>query len=265
MVPQTSYSATNSALDAFAEWRHSRGLPAMSINWGAMAGGGMAEASDAVINYLDYLGVRFIDIEAAPALMHQSTRFNLPHISFMDADWERLPVTMPVLCQSSRVGHLPKEAAAVSDEQAEFRAMLLMLPPEERGAAVTAVLAEQLGEVLGVEPDQIDPRGSIMDLGIDSLMAVEFGARAAKHLNIQVGALQFTQDLTLERVGARVADLVIQAATAEQNERETAKRNLVKAPGNGTGNGNGAAPIPDEEISVAELEEAGALVEVVHS
>ncbi|SHV98245.1 Phthiocerol synthesis polyketide synthase type I PpsC [Mycobacteroides abscessus subsp. abscessus] len=41
-------------------------------------------------------------------------------------------------------------------------------------------------------------------------MAVEFAARAGKQLNIQISAFQFTPDLTLEAVGARVALLIAQ-------------------------------------------------------
>ncbi|MGL6234708.1 MAG: SDR family NAD(P)-dependent oxidoreductase [Segniliparus sp.] len=229
IVPQVSYVSANSALDAFAEWRHSLGLPATSINWGAMSGGGMAETSDAVITYLDYLGMKFIDMDAGVELMRESSRFGLPHVSLVSADWERLQTTMPVAFQSSRLAHLPKESASMSDEQAEFRAMLLQLQPEERGPAVTQVLVEQLAEVLEVEPATLDPRAPIVDLGIDSLMAVEFGARAAKRLNIQVGALQFTPDLTLERVGNRVSDLLIQTANVEDAaERDASKRALQK-------------------------------------
>ncbi|EFV14150.1 type I polyketide synthase [Segniliparus rugosus] len=229
IVPQVSYVSANSALDAFAEWRRSLGLPATSINWGAMSGGGMAETSDAVVSYLDYLGMKFIDMDAGVELMRECSRFDLPHVAIVSADWERLQATMPVAFQSSRLGHLPKDAASMSDEQAEFRAMLLQLQPEERGPAVTQVLVEQLAEVLEVEPETLDRRAPIVDLGIDSLMAVEFGARAAKRLNIQVGALQFTPDLTLERVGNRVSDLLIQTANVEDAaERDMSKRSLLK-------------------------------------
>ena len=75
---------------------------------------------------------------------------------------------------------------------------------------VTKELAKELANVLKVDVDSIDPTGPIADLGIDSLMAVEFAARAGKQLNIQISAFQFTPDLTLEAVGARVALLIAQ-------------------------------------------------------
>jgi hypothetical protein len=43
-VPQTSYAAANTVLDAFADYLHARGQAVTVINWGALGGGGMAEA-----------------------------------------------------------------------------------------------------------------------------------------------------------------------------------------------------------------------------
>ncbi|ADG96805.1 Mycocerosate synthase [Segniliparus rotundus DSM 44985] len=216
-APQTSYAAANSALDAFAQWRRAQGLPALSVNWGALSGG-MAVTSDAVQSYLDFIGFRMVNMETAAALLHECSRFDLPHVAVMGIDWGRWRNAMPAAAQSTRFSHLAAEAETVTNEQAAFRAAVLAAPEEERGPIVTKALAEQLAEVLGVKAENLDPRGPLVDLGIDSLMAVEFGARAGKHLNIQVAAFQFTPDLTLEAVGARIAALIVQEAAAESDQ-----------------------------------------------
>lgn len=209
IVPQLTYAAANSVLDALAHSRHADGLPALSVSWGAMSGGGMAE-TDAIVKFLDSVGLRRLNMDLGATLMHECSRFRLPHVAVAGVDWGVLRTPLPSTAKSTRFAHLSAEAAAVSNEQAAFRAAVLALPEEERGPMVTKELAKELANVLKVDVDSIDPTGPIADLGIDSLMAVEFAARAGKQLNIQISAFQFTPDLTLEAVGARVALLIAQ-------------------------------------------------------
>ncbi|WP_134048312.1 type I polyketide synthase [Mycobacteroides franklinii] len=209
IVPQLTYAAANSMLDGLAVSRHAAGLPALSVNWGAMSGGGMAE-SDAIVKFLDSVGLRRLNMDLGATLMQECSRFPLPQVAIAGIDWGVLRTPLPSTAKSTRFAHLSAEAAAVSNEQAAFRAAVLALPEEERGPMVTKELAKELANVLKVDVDSIDPTGPIADLGIDSLMAVEFAARAGKQLNIQISAFQFTPDLTLEAVGARVALLIAQ-------------------------------------------------------
>ncbi|WP_096501033.1 type I polyketide synthase [Mycobacteroides stephanolepidis] len=209
IVPQVTYAAANSVLDGLAQARHAAGLPALSVSWGAMSGGGMAEV-EAIVKFLDSVGLRRLNMDLGAMLMHECSRFQLPHVAIAGVDWGVLRTPLPSTAKSTRFAHLSAEAAAVSNEQAAFRAAVLALPEEERGPMVTKELAKELANVLKVDVDSIDPTGPIADLGIDSLMAVEFAARAGKQLNIQISAFQFTPDLTLEAVGARVALLIAQ-------------------------------------------------------
>lgn len=209
IVPQLTYAAANSVLDGLAASRRAAGLPALSVSWGAMSGGGMAE-SDAIVKFLDSVGLRRLNMDTGAAFMRECSRFPLSHVAIAGIDWGVLRTPLPSTAKSTRFAHLSAEAAAVSNEQAAFRAAVLALPEEERGPMVTKELAKELANVLKVDVDSIDPKGPIADLGIDSLMAVEFAARAGKQLNIQISAFQFTPDLTLEAVGARVALLIAQ-------------------------------------------------------
>ena len=56
-VPQFSYAAANAVLDTLAHYRASLGLPALSVNWGSLAGG-MAVSSKEIASYLALTGHR---------------------------------------------------------------------------------------------------------------------------------------------------------------------------------------------------------------
>ncbi|WP_342217347.1 acyl carrier protein [Nocardia flavorosea] len=62
---------------------------------------------------------------------------------------------------------------------------------------------------MGVQPDTIDLTVPVTELGLDSLMAVEFGSRVSKQLGIELMSLQMGRSFTLEQAGPKVAELIL--------------------------------------------------------
>lgn len=208
-VPQSSYVSANAALDAFAASRRAAGLAGTSVNWGAMSGGGMAENSVAVAKYLEMLGFKSLDMDRGAAMMFEAERFAQSNFMLANVDWSTWRGGHRIAAASARFEEVVDDVPE-SQQAAAARQMLLNLPPEERAPAVIKVIVEQLSEVLGVEAESIDTRGPIADLGIDSVMGVEFGARVQKQLDVQMSVFQFTGDLTIESIAARVVKLLEQ-------------------------------------------------------
>jgi acyl carrier protein len=98
--------------------------------------------------------------------------------------------------------------ASETPESEELRAAILALPAEERAPAVLQAIVTQVAEVLAVEPETIGVDDPISDLGIDSVMAVEFAAKARKRLNVQMSMFQFTGDLTLRSIAAKATNML---------------------------------------------------------
>ncbi|MFD3704498.1 SDR family NAD(P)-dependent oxidoreductase [Nocardia sp. NPDC058658] len=202
-VPQSAYVAANATLDALASARRAAGLAGLSVNWGAMSGGGMAEASLVVAKYLAMLGFSPLDMDRGAELLFDVARFDQPNVMLVDVDWSTWRGSQRVAAASGRFEEVVDEVSE-SQQAAVARTMLLGLSPEERLAAVITVIVEQLAEVLGADPETIDTRGPIADLGIDSVMGVEFGARVQRQLDSPMSLFQFTGDLTIESIAARV-------------------------------------------------------------
>lgn len=203
--PQISYSAANAALQELACSRRRRGQRTLCVDWGAMAGGGMAEANEETVKYLSLLGLRPIDMDVATDFLAECLRLDLPHVSIVDIDWSKAIATTHAVAHSPRFAEYASGAQAGANAAAALRAEILALPADQRGEVLTYVLAEELAVVMGVAAEAVDVETPLMDLGMDSLMAVEFAARAGKRLGIQLSAMELGRGVGLSGIGVKLA------------------------------------------------------------
>ena len=207
-VPQIAYAGANAVLDALAAARRAQGLPAVSINWGALGGGGMAEASAEVERYLALLGVRPIAMDRATALMQECLGLGDDVVAAVvaDLDWARYEAACPASAASCRFSEHVAAASAGGSGAAALRRELARLPAEQRREVLAYVLAEQLSEVLGIDAGGIDLATPLTDLGVDSLMTVEFSARVHVTLGLELKALDLTVGAGLLGIADWVAE-----------------------------------------------------------
>lgn len=198
---QVGYAAANAGLDALAQLRHARGQPAMSINWGVLSGGGMADGSADMRRYLESIGNRYIPITAVPRLMAAVLGIarDLPNVMVANLDWRSVLSGKVASRRSTRFAEF---AAAVAGAEGglTFRDELLALPAEQRLEVLTLVLADQVANVLGIAPDAIDHHTPLPDLGLDSLSSVELSSRIAVNLDIRIPAVDFGRQAGLAAI-----------------------------------------------------------------
>jgi amino acid adenylation domain-containing protein len=188
---QGNYAAANAFLDALAEHRRARGLPALSIAWGPWAGAGMAANVDT--RGWQAQGLRPLRAEAAlaaleTALNHAGTAFAL------DADWDHVAQTVP----RGRGGLLADVLPAATARPAEgaIRERLRQAPPEQRPGLVEDYLQHLFGRVLGATA-AIDPDRGFLELGMDSLMALELRKQVEADLGIDIPISDLLGGLTV--------------------------------------------------------------------
>jgi acyl transferase domain-containing protein/NAD(P)-dependent dehydrogenase (short-subunit alcohol dehydrogenase family)/acyl carrier protein len=167
---QGHYAAASAALDALAEWRGRRGMPGLSVNWGAWARVGMsARLEEHLSQEIERSGVRFFS--PTRALDTLARLWGRPRTQRIvgEFDWDRY-------VSGSVTGDLfyDRLARRTPDEDGTGLDLgaLAALPEPERLAAVTPVVREKVAAVLHLEEgDELDVNSEFVSLGLDSLMA----------------------------------------------------------------------------------------------
>ncbi|WP_280312431.1 type I polyketide synthase [Nocardia abscessus] len=207
--PQFGYAAANSVLDMIAAARRSRGAAALAVNWGFMSGGGGMADYEAVSRYAEMTGYRSVDMDVATDLLGECLRLDLPQIVLFDVDWSQWALAHRPSTRTPRFADQVAAAGGGAAGAGALRAEILQLGLEQRGEVVAYLLAEQLAAVLGVDAETVDLNTPLPELGMDSLMGMEFGARVVQVLGTQLSVLAVI-GLTLRGLGARIAEQIAQ-------------------------------------------------------
>ncbi|MCX4556041.1 SDR family NAD(P)-dependent oxidoreductase [Streptomyces phaeochromogenes] len=187
---QANYAAANVFLDALAHHRRAGQLPATSMAWGLWAGTAAAgEAGGASIDAgrVGRLGV----LELAPeeglvlfdAALACGETLTVP-VRLDPAAVGARPDELPALLRglapdrsAKDVRQTPAAAAAVAADQ-PLSARLTGLSWEEAGRVLLDLVRTHVAEVLGFDgPEAVVPERGFLDMGVDSLAALELRNR----------------------------------------------------------------------------------------
>ena len=93
------------------------------------------------------------------------------------------------------------------------------------------MIKSEVGEILRVSPDKIDPNRSIYDMGLDSLMGVELVVALESRFGIQLSVMALSQSPTIaklsERIGLQLKGSNEQEAAPEESQILAQAKQLV--------------------------------------
>jgi len=199
---QGPYAAANHFLDALAHHRRRLGLPAMTVNWGPLSGGGMVPAD--MVDALARLGVTATPIGRAVETLDRLLDGRWAQPVAVEIDWDRFAAahgTRRTTMMFDRVRSAPRSRPAETPDSA---AALRRAVPGERRALVLDRLRALLGLVIPVT-DEIDTTTGLFDLGLDSLGSMEFRRRLEQAFGFAVPQTLLFNHGTLDGI----ADVVL--------------------------------------------------------
>lgn len=210
-IQQSAYGAANAFLDGLAHHRRRIGLPATTINWGPWADVGMAADSG---SDLDSRGNLALPVRPALDLMGELIANGTRQATVMIADWPKLIRSYEAL---RRTGVAPpmfddfklsKEVDENAKEEAKaFHAKLMSLTSKQRETELRTYLCNQISQIMGLEPDDLDVNQSLNTMGLDSLMAIELANKLQLTLQVALPMSIFIENPS-------VASLAKQSAIA---------------------------------------------------
>ena len=170
---QANYSTANALLDGLIADRKAHGLPATGINFGPWGGGGMASSEAASAN-ISAQGLLPLDASGALGALAEVVANGTGQATVLKANWARAAKVLgssrpPILDLV-----LPSDMTEVVDS--ELLKQLQEIPVAERATFITEFLQREVQGFLRLAQPPA-PTSRFLDLGTDSLMAVELRNR----------------------------------------------------------------------------------------
>ena len=206
---QSNYAAANAFLDGLAHYRQLHGLPALSINWGAWAGVGMAsKLSDQNQRRWAFQGMEQIKPANGMRAMKRLLSLQTVQMGVLPIKWNKInhvqdSAMRPLFRLFAQSDTFKAESTDIK-ERGIFLDQLKNVPQEEKFKFLFQYVLGEVNKVLGLDTSHSpNPRQGFTDIGLDSLMAVELSNRLQKDLDRPLPST-----LTFEYPTIEVADAV---------------------------------------------------------
>jgi acyl transferase domain-containing protein/acyl carrier protein len=223
---QSNYAAANAFLDALAQYRHSKGLPALSINWSAWASVGMAATTaDKIDHRLKKRGIANIDITKGLRILDILFEYPSSQVGVFPVNWSKfiesfggpgnVPLFFTELLREPRHGY-----PAMSVNKTEGYDILKKLeetPDNRRWQLIHDFVHQQVTHLLRLEsPQSIDDKKPLSDIGFDSLMGVELRTMLASALGLNLSVGFFYDYPTIIDISDYLTDKIVPAGRHDQ-------------------------------------------------
>lgn len=209
---QATYAMSCMCLDALAQFRRARNLPAISINWGALAQVGMATRHADAEKHLGRTGVGSFTPSQAVKMFARVLQWNPVALGVAMMDWKSWGATYPAWAASPKFGALLVKQEDAQSGQTTLLHSLAGLAQEDRVAAICTVLVAMLARILETTPEEIDPDTSLIALGVDSLMALDLQAAIEKDFAFRISTLELMKGNSLAALAQQFAQRVGETA-----------------------------------------------------
>ncbi len=206
---QGNYAAANAFLDALAHHRHSMGLPALAINWGALGGEGYVARNERVAEYLARQGTIPLEPQEVTLLMESFLSAGTTQALALRADWVKWRTSFRGSQENPLMERLFADGAegqSASGSKSDWRLKIESAPDDKRTEIIVLAVLDVVGSVLRVKPENLRPDQPLTDLGLDSLMAVEIETSLESALGVALPPASLMRARTIAQIAALIAE-----------------------------------------------------------
>jgi acyl transferase domain-containing protein/acyl carrier protein len=186
---QTHYAAASQSLDDLAHQRRAAGRPALTVNWGPWAGGGMATAEAA--EQLTAIGVHSLDPAAALTTLGAAIAADRTQVIIADVNWSRFRPVYELRRRSFLLAQLPESvvtSVAIIGTPNLAEKLHHAIPDTQLAVALAHVQTAAARVLKLPAGETTPPHTGFSDLGVDSLMAIDLRRQLAADLGVELSA-----------------------------------------------------------------------------
>ena len=173
---QGNYTAANSFLDSLIDYRHQLGLPGLSVNWGPWSEVGLAAQQSNRGERISFRGLGSLTpdqgVKALDILM-QTPQRQMGVFSFHLRQWKQF---YPKLSHSPLFNEL-QEQKGMQEQEDSFQKKLQSASSDQKFSLLKNYLVQEVSQILRLSIKKISTQTPLRNLGLDSLMALEFRNR----------------------------------------------------------------------------------------
>lgn len=219
---QGNYVAANTCLEALANHRRACGLVATCVRWGAIDDVGFLARNENIKKALkNRMGGAPLHSAIALDILEEMLITDRSNLGVMELDWKILARFLPS-AESPKFIELARHAGdsdGGEDHSDNIQRMLEDLTDTELLAVLIEMIKGEVGEILRVSIDKIDAVGSMYDMGLDSLMAVELIAALESGFGIRLPTMALSESPTITMLAKRIIRQLKESKT-EDNDSE---------------------------------------------
>ncbi len=225
---QSNYATANAFLDGLAWQRRSQGLPAVSINWGPWSAG-MAD-DERIIKRLKLQGIVPLGVAEAHRALELILSEDIAQAVVMDIDWRRLrigPGGEPPAMLEGLVSARQKSQQGDS----QLVSKLKQLRGNARKDLLIKTVQESMQRILST-PELPELDRPLIEMGLDSLMAVEFSTELQMMIGEQfiIGPTMLFEHPSIDAIADHVLEMIdSELADATTTDQESPDQQVVAA------------------------------------
>ena len=221
---QGNYAAASAFLDAVAQHRRLCGLPALSINWGAIGqvGFGATVEGRRIHEYWEAHGIERLTPHHVRAALERLLPESRAQVAVLRTDWTRLAQEFPLLRSLPWASALVTQDVSPATTSAEAAALLRTIAdatPAKRRSLLIRHVRDEVARVIGIDARLVDVRRGLFEMGVDSLTALDLKNRLRSSLGLDVRATVVFEYPTVEAIAGFLADRLGVPPDAAASER----------------------------------------------